>query len=154
MHGTSLSSATLAVGLQSIEPLEAVMMSTLSLRMSSLATSAVSFVGLAVLGDDLDLVGLSADLQPGRQDLADSGERPILRFGKARHRAGLRADMADLDDQIVRAQHGRGKHRAGRNRRRASFQQAAAGRVDQNRPATITPYQLLVFHFISSPGTI
>jgi hypothetical protein len=41
MQGTSLSSATLAVGLQSIDPLEAVMMSTLSLRMSSLATSAV-----------------------------------------------------------------------------------------------------------------
>jgi hypothetical protein len=110
-----------------------------------------SLVGLAVLGDDLDLVGLSADLQSGRQYLADAGERPILRFGEARHGAGFRADVADLDDEVVGAQHSRGERRAGRNRRGAGLQQAATGRVNQDRPATITSNQILVFHFVSSP---
>ena len=63
-----------------------------------------AFVGLAVLGDDLDLVGLAADLQAGREYLANAGERPILRFGETGHRPGLWADMADLDYEIVGAQ--------------------------------------------------
>jgi hypothetical protein len=86
MQGTSLSSATLAVGLQSIDPLEAVMMSTLSLRMSSLATSAVRLSSVWLSLVTISTLGLAADLQARRQNLTNAVERPILRFGEARHR--------------------------------------------------------------------
>jgi hypothetical protein len=144
MHGTSLSSATLAVGLQSIDPLEAVMISTLSLRMSSLATSAVRLS--SVLGDDLDLVGLTADLQTRRQDLTNAVECPILRFGEARHRTGLRGDVSDLDHEIVGTQNRGSKDRVRRKRRGAGLEHAAAARVDLQQRAPPCADERVFFH--------
>ena len=81
-----------------------------------------ALVGLAVLGDELDLVGLATDLKAGLQRFTNAVERPILRFGETGHWTGLRADVADLDRPDCR-------HAAPRARKRRSKQ------VLQRRPA-------------------
>src|SRR5262249_9572360 len=80
-----------------------------------------AFVGLAVLGDHLDLVGLAAHLPTGRQDLTTAVERPILRPREPRHGAGLRRDVTDFDCEIGGAQNRGSKHRTRRKRRRAGL---------------------------------
>jgi hypothetical protein len=112
-----LSSAALATGFVSIEPLDAVMMSTRHFRCAA-------FVGLAVLGDDLHGIGLAADLQPLLKIFPNVRQHPILSFSKARHRPRLRRDMADLD-HFRRAQNRRPADRRDGSGRRAGLQYCA-----------------------------
>jgi hypothetical protein len=53
---------------------------------------------LAVLGDDLDLVGLAAALQALAEDAAHLIEDEGVGLAEAGERTGARADVADLDD--------------------------------------------------------
>jgi hypothetical protein len=69
----------------------------LSDRISSEATSAAA-ARLAVLADDLHLIGLAAALQAFAQDGAHLFENEGVGFAEAGQRTGARADMADLDD--------------------------------------------------------
>ena len=91
-----------------------------------------AFVGLAVLGDDLDLVRLAADLDAGSK-ACGCRQGPILRFGEARHRTGHRADMADPDDIVGRPEDRRLEDRRRRQCRRAGLEHGparhAAGRT-------------------------
>src|SRR5262249_58577403 len=56
---------------------------------------------LAVLADDLNLIGASAALQPFRKNPAHLFQDEAVRLAKARKRSGLRTDMADLDDAAL-----------------------------------------------------
>ncbi len=110
-----------------------------------------ALVGLAVLGDKFDLVGFTADLKSRLQRLADTVERPVLRLGETGHWSGLRADVADLDDEIVRAQHRRRKD-CGRSKCcRARLQHAPARRAGSNQLGAASSYRYLFFHVCLPP---
>ena len=118
-----------------------------------MATSAVrELVGLAILGHDLDLVGLAGDLQPRCEKLADPGQRPILRLGKAGHRTGLWTDMTNLDDKIVGAQDVRSEHRARGQGRGACLQHAAAGWMNGDHRPAPSPLDYFICHFPVLPS--
>jgi len=86
-----------------------------------------ALVGLAILRDELDLVGFTTDLKTGLERFANAIKRPVLRFGETGHRAGLRADVADLDNEIVGAQLRRSKHRGRGKCCGPNFQYSPAG---------------------------
>src|SRR4029453_10634352 len=68
---------------------------------------------LAVLGDDLGLIALAAALQALAEDAAHLIENERVGLAEARERAGLWADVADLDDLGLRARRiraGQGRH--------------------------------------------
>ncbi|MDT4840122.1 hypothetical protein FQZ97_739340 [compost metagenome] len=58
-------------------------------------------VGLAVLDDDLQAVGLAGDVDAVLQQLADAVDDEAVGGGERRQRAGLRADVADADDLLA-----------------------------------------------------
>jgi hypothetical protein len=54
-------------------------------------------IGLAVADDDLDRIGLAADLQAASQDGLHVVEDVGIRFGESGERPGLRTHTADLE---------------------------------------------------------
>jgi hypothetical protein len=64
-------------------------------------------IGLAVLDDDLDRVGLVADLDAVGDRLLELAQHEAVRLGEDRERTGRRRHQSDLDGADLRAQHGR-----------------------------------------------
>src|SRR5262249_61770587 len=70
---------------------------------------------LAVLADDLDLVGALAALPALGQDAADLLEDEAVGFAEARERTRLRADVTDLDDAALGVGRDHPQHRRRRD---------------------------------------
>ena len=88
---------------------------------------------LAVLADDLDRIGLAADLQARLEDFVDLIDDEAVGFAEAGERAGLRAHMPDLDGLRLgvgrdHAQHCRRRERAEAARDHGAAIDAGAGR--------------------------
>src|SRR5215813_14833818 len=81
---------------------------------------------LAVLADDLDLVGTPAALQTLGQDAADLFEDEAVRFAEARERTRLRADVPDLDDAALRVGRNHPQHRRRRDGAEAGADERSA----------------------------
>ena len=99
-HGTSLTSAWSDTGLVVSGVPDVTMRSTLSERISSEATSAArlpfDWLSLEMI---CDLVGPAAALQAPAENIADLPRMYVVGLAEAGERAGLRADVADLDDR-------------------------------------------------------
>ena len=58
--------------------------------------------GLAVLADDLDLIGTATALQSLGENAADLFENETIGLAEAGERTGPRAHVSDLDDTALR----------------------------------------------------
>src|SRR5437867_10918315 len=129
MQGTSLTSAWSATGL--------VVSGVADARMTEdelggdLGGAAAA--RLAVLADDLDLVGPPAALPTLGQDAADLFEDEAVGFAEAREWTRLRADVTDLDDAALRV----GRDRPQQRRRRNGAEAGADERSARNAGAKI-----------------
>ena len=83
--------------------------------------------GLAVLADDLDLIGAAAALQSLGENAAHLFENETIGLAEAGERTGPRADVSDLDDAALRIGRDRPQHR-GRG-------DGADARLDERAPA-------------------
>ena len=81
---------------------------------------------LAVLADDLDLVGLAAICQAFAENAAHLLKNEAVGFAKASERACLWADVADLDDGGLRLRW-QGEHGGRGDGANAGFDERAAG---------------------------
>ena len=83
-------------------------------------------VRLAVLGDDLDLVGLAAVDEPLAQDAAHLLEDEVVGLAEAGERSCFGADMADLDHLRLRLRRQHAQHGGSGERADAGLDQSAA----------------------------
>src|SRR5262249_28389226 len=81
---------------------------------------------LAVLADDLDLVGAPAALPTLGQDPGALFEDEAVGFAEARERTGLRADVTDLDDAALGVGRDHLQHRRRRNGAEAGADERSA----------------------------
>src|SRR5262249_12284156 len=102
-------------------------------------------IGLAVLGDDLDLKSLAAGGNVLVEDLFDLAEDVGIGLAEAGERTGARANMADLDDATLSMGRNDPQHRRRRNRAEAGRDHAAPG-----RPGVCACHEILPENFTLS----
>src|SRR5262252_8952105 len=117
MQGTSLTSAWSATGLVVSGVAEAELGRVLG---------GAAAARLAVLADDLDLIGTPAALQALGQDAADLFEDETVGFAEARERTRLGADVTDLDDAALSVGRNHPQHRRRRDGAEAGAHQRSA----------------------------